>query len=87
MKLPDGWGDLAAEDDDWWYVVRPMIFNWRLVKVPKDSPYECTPGFCYFGRGEVTRQRATAAAILWAEEKTPEPYDWDKNVATGEIRQ
>jgi hypothetical protein len=81
------WGILAAEDSESYYIIRPMIFNYRLVKVPRSDISYCTAGFCYFGRGEVTLLRATAAAKLWAVEGGDEPRHWNKNVETGEVRQ
>ena len=67
-------------------VVR-MLYNWRVVRTPKNSPLTWDRGWCYSGTGWDTLMAAALAAWNWDGGDDTEPPGWNKNVQTGEIRE
>lgn len=61
-----------------------MIYNWRLVTTPVESPYECERGWCYLGPRSFTH--ALLAAIAWDGTDTTTPDGWYKDVRTGVLQ-
>lgn len=54
--------------------VMPMIYNWRICL--SDRKHEFVEhAWCYFGRDEVARLKAFAAAAVWDGTGSPVGYD------------
>lgn len=65
--------------------VVPMIYNWRVIRVPKACPLTVDGAWCYYGTQINSLLRAVAAAVAW--DGTGNPAGWDKNATTGEYAQ
>lgn len=78
-RLPSHWGTPGApayelgEDDDYRYVMMVMIFNYRLVMVPKDDPMMWEWGWCFSGPKELL-----AGLHVWNPDTQHEPLGWKK---------
>lgn len=55
-----------------------MLFNWRLVVLPRHQQIETTHGYCYFGTGLESLARAVAAGLQWADPMNTAPEGFDK---------
>jgi len=85
IAIEGGWR--IAEDDTWYYDVKRMLFNYRVVRTSKAEPWWHTPGYCYVGTEPIVMLLAMAAAKVWCDTQADEPLYWNKNVETGEYRE
>lgn len=67
-----------------WIDIVPMIYSWRLITVPKNSPLSRDRGWCYFGTQAQTFIAAVLAAWAWDGADDSRPAGWDKDLQTGE---
>lgn len=58
--------------------VMQMIFNWRVVAVPKDNPMVIDRSWCYQGTGLEGFLPAALAAIAWDGSDDTEPPGYFK---------
>lgn len=78
---PCGWR--VKETATHYIDVVQMIYNWRIVTTPKDSPESYDRGWCFEGRDVLP---PLIAALAWDPETEPEPTGWVKEVHTGRRR-
>lgn len=57
-----------------------MIFNWRIITVPKNAPMFVDRGWCYQGTGLAGFLPAALAAIAWDGANDTEPAGYFKRV-------
>jgi hypothetical protein len=57
-----------------------MIFNWRIITVPKNDPWFVDRGWCYQGTGLAGFLPAALAAIAWDGANDTEPPGYFKRV-------
>lgn len=74
----------VKETETAWVDVMRMIYNWRVVRVLKDSPETVDRAWCYYGTDIATLLRAVEAAIAWDGGDGTAPAGWDKDARTGE---
>jgi hypothetical protein len=66
-------------ETDYIDVVR-MLFNWRLVRTPKDRPMTYDRGWCYQGNGPQALFVAVLAAYEWDGGDETEPIGYLKRI-------
>lgn len=71
-----GWR--VKETPTHWIDVIPMIFNWRVVTVPKAFPLLVDRGWCYQGTGPAAFTAAVLAALAWDGSDESEPAGYFK---------
>jgi hypothetical protein len=85
LTLTDG--GFRVKETPWGYVdVVPMIYNWRVCRIPLNDPFSYDRGWCYAGTGPASFAAAVLAARAWDGGDDTEPAGWNKNVQTGEWR-
>ena len=75
-------GFRVGETPTHWIEVHEMLFNFRLVRIPKAHPLTIDGGWCYYGTRAVSLLRAISAAVAW--DGVGRPAGWDKDAFTGE---
>jgi hypothetical protein len=69
-----------------WVDVTRQIYNWRICRIPRNSPMTWDRGWCYAGTGPASFTAAVLAAMAWDGADGSEPAGWNKNIQTGEWR-
>ena len=88
MSEPDpawAWdGVMANQNDTHFFWVTPMVYNWRLLTVPKRDQSCYDRWWCYEGRSAASLATAVLAAMTWDGDGNP--LGWSKNGQTQEWR-
>lgn len=63
-----------------------MLYNYRIVRTPKDRPATYDRYWCYAGNTQHDLLCAVAAAYAWDGADNTEPEGWNKNGQTKEWR-
>lgn len=61
-----------------------MLYNWRVVRQPKNLPETLDRAWCFYGTDVSVLLRAVGAALEWDGADDSAPEGWDKNATTGE---
>lgn len=78
-------GVMVGQSHEEFFWIKPQIFNWRLMTVPKNAQMVYTRWWCYQGRDLATLTIAVYAGVIWDGEG--DPLGWSKNGQTQEWRQ
>jgi hypothetical protein len=71
-------GYQVRETDTHLIQVHAMLFNWRIVTIPKDAPWSIDRGWCYQGLDSGAFTRAVLAAMAWDGSDDTEPPGYFK---------
>jgi hypothetical protein len=85
IEIIDG-GYRVGQTPTHWIDVMPMIYNWRVCRLRKDSPMTYDRAWCYYGTGFASFLKAVLGARAWDGADDTAPAGWDKNPLTGQYR-